>query len=59
MAALVLAFFLLEMGLIASGQLASLKRYGFKLALFALLMPFVGALLFLFFGNDRLARRAV
>ena len=39
----VLAFFLLEMGLIASGQLASLKRYGFKLALFALLMPLLGA----------------
>ncbi len=41
----VLAFFLLEMGLIASGQLASLKRYGFKLALFAVLMPLVGALI--------------
>ena len=41
----VLASFLLEMGLIASGQLASLKRYGFKLALFALLMPLLGALI--------------
>ncbi|KIZ38213.1 sodium-dependent bicarbonate transport family permease [Stutzerimonas stutzeri] len=41
----VLAFFLLEMGLIASGQLGSLKRYGFKLAAFALLMPLIGALI--------------
>jgi len=41
----ILAFFLLEMGLIASGQLGSLKRYGFKLAAFALLMPLIGALI--------------
>lgn len=41
----VLAFFLLEMGLIASGQLGSLKRYGMRLAVFALCMPLVGALL--------------
>lgn len=40
----VLAFFLLEMGLIASGQLSALKRFGAKLALFALCMPLVGAL---------------
>ena len=41
----VLAFFLLEMGLIASGQLGSLKRYGVKLAAFALVMPLIGALI--------------
>lgn len=41
----VLAFFLLEMGLIASGQLGSLRRYGFRLAGFALCMPLLGALL--------------
>ncbi len=41
----VLAFFLLEMGLIASGQLGSLRRYGIKLAAFALLMPLLGALI--------------
>jgi hypothetical protein len=40
----VLAFFLLEMGLIASGQLGALKRHGFKLAVFALCMPLAGAL---------------
>ena len=40
----VLAFFLLEMGLIASGQLGSLKR-GVKLAAFALVMPLIGALI--------------
>ena len=41
----VLAFFLLEMGLIASGQLGSLKRYGVKLAAFATVMPLIGALI--------------
>jgi len=46
----VLAFFLLEMGLIASGQLGSLKRYGVKLAAFALVMPLIGALLARFMG---------
>jgi len=41
----VLAFFLLEMGLIASGQLGALKKHGLRLAVFALLMPLLGALL--------------
>ncbi|MCQ4259938.1 sodium-dependent bicarbonate transport family permease [Stutzerimonas stutzeri] len=41
----VLALFLLEMGLIASGQLGSLRRYGFRLALFGLGMPLVGAVI--------------
>ena len=41
----VLAFFLLEMGLIASGQLGTLRRFGLRLAAFALLMPLLGALL--------------
>jgi len=40
----VLAFFLLEMGLIASGQLGSLRQYGVRLAAFALGMPLLGAL---------------
>ena len=40
----VLAFFLLEMGLIASGQLGALKQYGVRLLSFALLMPLFGAL---------------
>ncbi|MNF42737.1 hypothetical protein D3C85_657790 [compost metagenome] len=39
-----LAFFLLEMGLIASGQLGSLRQYGVRLAAFALCMPLLGAL---------------
>ncbi|TLX54764.1 sodium-dependent bicarbonate transport family permease [Stutzerimonas nosocomialis] len=41
----VLALFLLEMGLIASGQLGSLKRYGLRLAAFGLGMPLLGALI--------------
>ncbi|SDT13629.1 sodium-dependent bicarbonate transport family permease [Pseudomonas oryzae] len=41
----VLAFFLLEMGLIASGQLGSLRQYGMRLAAFALCMPLLGALI--------------
>lgn len=41
----VLAFFLLEMGLIASGQLGALKQFGLRLAAFALLMPLLGALI--------------
>lgn len=40
----VLALFLLEMGLIASGQLGSLRQYGLRLAAFALTMPLLGAL---------------
>ncbi|WP_339463386.1 sodium-dependent bicarbonate transport family permease [Pseudomonas sp. EA_105y_Pfl2_R69] len=40
----VLAFFLLEMGLIASGQLGALKQFGLRLLGFALLMPLLGAL---------------
>ena len=41
----VLAFFLLEMGLIASGQLGALKQCGLRLLGFALLMPVLGALI--------------
>jgi hypothetical protein len=41
----VLAFFLLEMGLIASGQLGALKQFGMRLLGFALLMPLLGALI--------------
>lgn len=41
----VLALFLLEMGLIASGQLGSLKQFGLRLLGFALLMPLLGALI--------------
>ena len=39
----VLAFFLLEMGLIASGQLGALKQFGLRLLGFALLMPLQSA----------------
>ncbi|SDU33939.1 sodium-dependent bicarbonate transport family permease [Halopseudomonas salegens] len=41
----VLALFLLEMGLIASRQLGSLRQSGISLVLFALLFPLLGALL--------------
>lgn len=41
----ILAFFLLEMGLIASAQLGSLKQFGLRLFSFALLMPLLGALI--------------
>lgn len=41
----VLAFFLLEMGLIASGQLGALRQFGLRLLGFALLMPLLGALI--------------
>ena len=41
----VLAFFLLEMGLIASGQLGALRQFGLRLLGFALLMPLFGALI--------------
>jgi hypothetical protein len=41
----VLAFFLLEMGLIASSQLGALRQFGLRLATFALLMPLLGALI--------------
>ncbi|VXB39393.1 Sodium-dependent bicarbonate transport family permease [Pseudomonas sp. 8BK] len=41
----VLALFLLEMGLIASGQLGSLRQFGLRLLGFALLMPLCGALI--------------
>jgi hypothetical protein len=39
----VLALFLLEMGLIASGQLGSLRRHGFFLVAFGILMPIASA----------------
>lgn len=41
----VLAFFLLEMGLVASVRIASLRQYGAFLAGFAVLMPLVSATL--------------
>lgn len=41
----VLALFLLEMGLIASGQLGALRRFGLRLVFFALVMPLLGAVL--------------
>ena len=41
----VLALFLLEMGLIASSQLGSLKQFGMRLVSFALVMPLLGALI--------------
>ncbi|OEC34104.1 hypothetical protein SAMN05216600_12118 [Pseudomonas cuatrocienegasensis] len=41
----VLALFLLEMGLIASGQLGALRQFGLRLLGFALLMPLLGALI--------------
>ncbi|OFE11111.1 sodium-dependent bicarbonate transport family permease [Pseudohongiella acticola] len=39
----VLALFLLEMGLIASRHMGSLRESGLRLAIFALVMPWVGA----------------
>ena len=47
----VLAFFLLEMGLIASRHLGSLRTTGFRLAAFALLFPLFGSLVGAFLGN--------
>ncbi|MFC3609382.1 sodium-dependent bicarbonate transport family permease [Stutzerimonas tarimensis] len=41
----VLALFLLEMGLIASSQMGSLKRYGLRLAAFGLGFPLLGAMI--------------
>jgi hypothetical protein len=41
----VLALFLLEMGLIASGQLGALRQFGLRLLGFALFMPLLGGLI--------------
>ena len=41
----VLALFLLEMGLLAAGQMGSLRRHGLFLAAFGILMPLVGAVI--------------
>lgn len=46
----VLALFLLEMGLVASARIASLREYGAFLASFAVLMPIVSAILGTFTG---------
>ncbi len=47
----VLAFFLLEMGLVASSRIADLRRYGAFLVGFAIVMPVAAALLGLFLGR--------
>lgn len=47
----VLAFFLLEMGLVASSRIAELRRYGAFLVGFAIIMPVTAALLGLFIGH--------
>ncbi|PAU86944.1 sodium-dependent bicarbonate transport family permease [Pseudomonas sp. WN033] len=47
----VLAFFLLEMGLIASRHLGSLRTTGVRLIIFALLFPLLGALLGALLGH--------
>ncbi len=47
----VLAFFLLEMGLVASSRIADLRRYGTFLVGFAIVMPVAAALLGLFLGR--------
>ncbi|UAW98382.1 sodium-dependent bicarbonate transport family permease [Halopseudomonas nanhaiensis] len=47
----VLAFFLLEMGLIASRHLGSLRTAGLRLAVFALGFPLFGAVCGAFLGN--------
>lgn len=39
----VLAFFLLEMGLLASRHMGSLRQVGVRLVIFALVMPWIGA----------------
>lgn len=40
-----LSLFLLEMGLICSGQISALRRYGMFLVIFGVAMPFLGAFL--------------
>lgn len=47
----VLAFFLLEMGLVASSRIADLKRTGVALVLFALAMPLISGILGCFVGK--------
>lgn len=47
----VLAFFLLEMGLIASRHMGSLRTTGVKLVIFALVFPLFGALCGAFLGD--------
>lgn len=39
----VLALFLLEMGLLAAAQMGSLRKYGFFIAVFGIVMPLIGA----------------
>jgi hypothetical protein len=46
-----LAFFLLEMGLVVAGRLKTLKRVGFSLLIFAVLMPLISATLACFIGT--------
>lgn len=46
----VLAFFLLEMGLLASRHMGSLRQVGVRLVVFALLMPWIGAVVGLLFA---------
>ena len=43
-----LAIFLLEMGVITGKQVESLKKVGFKLVLFGILMPLISAILGIF-----------
>jgi len=47
----VLAFFLLEMGLVAASRIAELRRYGVFLVSFAIVTPVLSALLGIFVGR--------
>lgn len=46
----ILALFLLEMGLVVSKQLSSLKKYGIFLVIFAIVAPIFGGLIGMFLG---------
>jgi uncharacterized protein len=47
----VLALFLLELGLVAGGRLAEVKKYGFKILLLGISVPLCLAVLGMFIGN--------
>lgn len=47
----VLALFLLELGLVAGGRLAEVKKYGFKILLLGISVPLCLAVLGMFVGN--------
>ena len=46
-----LAFFLLEMGLVVASRIKTLKKVGFSLLIFAIMMPLISAVLACFIGS--------